>query len=177
MTNINARMQELMKNQEFMEKFAALIEGCENTHSAAEVCDNEDEVVHAKLTFRNPTQKEWDTLQANEPGCTIPVLVLEAVADDGTVVKRGYLTPFRAYRFQVSGTITGSGDFGSSPVINLPEIARMQGGANILLPHAQYAVQRWFREYGYVNTAHMFSFGSEAEKWFDASIDWLKSRK
>lgn len=176
MTNLNEKMKALMNDPSFLQKFAAIIEDCENVHPATEVCDDEDEV-HAELTFREPTQEEWNTLQKNEPGCTIPVLVLEAVADDGTVVKRGYLTPFRAYRFQVSGTITGSGDFGSSPVINLLEIARMHGSANILLPHAQYAVQRWFREYGYVNTARMFSFGSDAEKWFDASIDWLKSRK
>jgi hypothetical protein len=32
-----------------------------------------------------------------------------------------YLTPFRAYRFQVSGSKDGDGDYGSSPVIHSRE--------------------------------------------------------
>ena len=32
-----------------------------------------------------------------------------------------YLTPFRGYRFQVSGSTDGDGDYGSSPVIHYKE--------------------------------------------------------
>lgn len=42
--------------------------------------------------------------------------VLEIKVDD-TVV--GYLAPFRGYRFQVSGTFNGQGDYGSSEVVGL----------------------------------------------------------
>ena len=38
----------------------------------------------------------------------------------GTVV--GYLTPFRHYCFQVSDTIDGDGDMGSSPIVRLDEV-------------------------------------------------------
>lgn len=36
-----------------------------------------------------------------------------------------YLQPFRAYRFQVSGSATGSGDYGSSPVIHYKELSSL----------------------------------------------------
>ena len=39
---------------------------------------------------------------------------LEIVTDDRSY----YLTPFRGYRFQVSGTKDGDGDYGSSPVVH-----------------------------------------------------------
>lgn len=34
----------------------------------------------------------------------------------------GYLTPFRGYRFQVSGDMNGGGDYGSSEVVGLARI-------------------------------------------------------
>ena len=45
----------------------------------------------------------------------IPTLEIK-VGDDSF-----YLTPFRGYRFQVSGTKDGDGDYGSSPVIHYKE--------------------------------------------------------
>lgn len=39
---------------------------------------------------------------------------------NGTTV--GYLSPFRHYCFQVSDTIDGDGDMGSSPVVRLDEV-------------------------------------------------------
>ena len=42
--------------------------------------------------------------------------VLEIKVNDKVV---GYLSPFRGYRFQVSGTFDGEGDYGSSEVIGL----------------------------------------------------------
>lgn len=37
--------------------------------------------------------------------------------EEGTTIFKGWLSPFRGYRFQVSGNDNGVGDFGSSPVI------------------------------------------------------------
>ena len=42
--------------------------------------------------------------------------VLEIKVNDKVV---GYLSPFRGYRFQVSGTFDGEGDYGSSEVVGL----------------------------------------------------------
>lgn len=42
--------------------------------------------------------------------------VLEIKVNDKVV---GYLAPFRGYRFQVSGTFDGEGDYGSSEVVGL----------------------------------------------------------
>ena len=39
---------------------------------------------------------------------------LEIICEDRSF----YLTPFRGYRFQVSGTKDGDGDYGSSPVVH-----------------------------------------------------------
>ena len=49
--------------------------------------------------------------------CKMPQL---EVMSSNVVV--GYLTPFRHYCFQVSNTINGEGDMGSSPIVRLDEI-------------------------------------------------------
>ena len=46
----------------------------------------------------------------------IPVIELK-VKDSDIIV--GYLSPFRCYRFQVSGTFDGQGDYGCTEVIGL----------------------------------------------------------
>ena len=49
--------------------------------------------------------------------------ILKITKDDGDGFRRvGYLSPFRGYRFQVSGTINGSGDYGSSSVVGLAKV-------------------------------------------------------
>lgn len=54
----------------------------------------------------------------------------------------GYLTPFRCYRFQVSGTFDGSGDFGSTIVATdmykLTELGEL--GAKALTEMAENAI-------------------------------------
>lgn len=45
--------------------------------------------------------------------------ILKITKDNDRV---GYLSPFRGYRFQVSGTIAGSGDYGSSSVVGLAKV-------------------------------------------------------
>ena len=51
-------------------------------------------------------------------GASIPTLALKD--EEGNV--RGYLHPFRGYRFQVSGSVEGDGDHGSSEVLGLANI-------------------------------------------------------
>ena len=56
----------------------------------------------------------------------------------------GYLTPFRCYRFQVSGTFNGDGDFGSTIVATnlykLTEIGEL--GAKALTEMAENAIMK-----------------------------------
>lgn len=49
--------------------------------------------------------------------------MMKITRDDDRV---GYLSPFRWYRFQVSGNMAGSGDYGSSPVIGLAKVLYAQ---------------------------------------------------
>ena len=51
-------------------------------------------------------------------GASIPTLALKD--EEGNV--RGYLHPFRGYRFQVSGSVEGDGDHGASEVLGLANI-------------------------------------------------------
>lgn len=53
----------------------------------------------------------------------MPILKITKDNNDGSDFRRvGYLSPFRGYRFQVSGTIDGSGDYGSSSVVGLAKV-------------------------------------------------------
>ena len=167
-TNINELTNLIQSQNDAIRKLVQAIDQLEFEESSTK---------SVKLTYRRPTDEELEKLHKHEPGCTIPILVLEAVNEvDNHVVKRGYLTPFRACKFQVSGSITGGGDHGSSPVINLPKIARMNRDDSfyLILPHVQYAIQQWFSEYGYVHTTPMFGLkAGAAEEWFNESLEWL----
>lgn len=46
--------------------------------------------------------------------------------EEGQKITTGYLSPFRAYCFQVSGDAKGTGDFGSSDVLDLRGIRRLE---------------------------------------------------
>lgn len=61
------------------------------------------------------------TTEEKPDGTTMPIV--EVICDGGRYEK-GYLTPFRGYRFQVSGTKDGQGDCGSSQVVGLGNIVR-----------------------------------------------------
>ena len=56
------------------------------------------------------------------PEGKLPILAVTVVTDEGEKIRRGFLSPFRKYCFQVSGTVNGSGDFGASEVIGLKNI-------------------------------------------------------
>lgn len=170
LTNLNEKMKALMNDPSFLEKFAAIIEDYENTRSAAEVCDDEYSKV-VGVNFRELNEQELAKKDHD-----LPTIVIEAVDADGNIVRNGYLTPFRAYRFQVSGTVDGRWDHGSSPVCDLSELARMSDGYGVLLPHAFIAIARWARAYKLgLDPYAIFGYGNVAEKWLEATVEWLKT--
>ena len=56
------------------------------------------------------------------PEGKLPLLAVTVTTEEGEKIRRGFLSPFRKYCFQVSGTVNGSGDFGASEVIGLKNI-------------------------------------------------------
>ena len=54
-----------------------------------------------------------------QPEGEIPHMKITLLDEEGNKITSGYLTPFRGYRFQVSGDSRGSGDFGSTFVMDL----------------------------------------------------------
>lgn len=54
----------------------------------------------------------------------IPTLHIEATYEKGEKRER-FLTPFRKYRFQVSATIDGEGDCGSSPITMFSDLSHL----------------------------------------------------
>lgn len=95
---------------------------------------------------------------------------------NGTTV--GYLTPFRHYCFQVSDTIDGDGDMGSSPVVRLDEVvnyledgtdkAVLKGLAMLALSH----VARGFKSY--IDIGGMTKVPAEEEskdKWYADKLE------
>jgi len=99
----------------------------------------------------------------------MPTLKIETNNNIGT----GYLHPFRAYSFQVSGSADGQGDYGATSVIDLPAIAKHLTEANsmiILRELAQTAVSNFL---GVSPRDAAFECGSinnfkEFDRWLDA---------
>lgn len=70
--------------------------------------------------FEDLTEAEIRRMVNNEVTIpTLKIVVKHPVAD-----RVGYLTPFRAYSFQVSGNVLGDGDQGSSEITDITELAR-----------------------------------------------------
>lgn len=90
-----------------------------------------------------------------------------------------YLTPFRGYRFQVSGSIDGDGDYGSSPVIRYKEslgglhysittsiidsagrdaLSRFCDGRG-MMPHINSMTHIW---YEFIDESHKWLFGTKS---------------
>lgn len=90
-----------------------------------------------------------------------------------------YLQPFRAYRFQVSGSKDGDGDYGSSPVVHFREafkgmhytittgvidsaardaLSRFCDGRGIM-PHIGTLTHIW---YEFVDESHKWLFGTKS---------------
>lgn len=93
-----------------------------------------------------------------------------------------YLTPFRAYRFQVSGSKDGDGDYGSSPVIHFKKTL---GGLHytittgIIDSAARDALSRFCDGRGMMPSIGVFShvwyeFIDESHKWlFGTKSDYV----
>lgn len=91
------------------------------------------------------------------------------LAVPGERLEIGYLTPFRAYRFQVSGTIDGTGDYGSSDVAtNMYELAHMgELGCICLRALALEATNKFGTKIGIKNMAIFDAF-------IELSADYLR---
>jgi hypothetical protein len=91
-----------------------------------------------------------------------------------------YLTPFRGYRFQVSGSKDGDGDYGSSPVIHYKEnfggmhyvittgvidsaardaLSRFCDGRGVM-PHIGPLTHIW---YEFIDESHKWLFGTKSD--------------
>lgn len=83
------------------------------------------------------------------PEGRIPQMKITLLDGEGNTIRIGYLTPFRKYRFQVSGNAEGSGDFGSSFVMDLPEIitksAKPYVASDMLEMMAQLAISNFVK--------------------------------
>ena len=100
---------------------------------------------------------------------------LEIICEDRSF----YLTPFRGYRFQVSGTKDGDGDYGSSPVVHFKKnfggmhyaittgvidsaardaLSRFCDGRGIM-PHIGPLTSIW---YEFIDESHRWIFGDKS---------------
>jgi hypothetical protein len=133
------------------------------------------------------------------PNSEMPMLVLDVVEDHwdseakktiiDNVICHGYLTPFRGYRFQVSGTDRGEGDFGSTTVTALKAIADMvvptwKSGAPGYQMNADpaTAVVRDLSELAMLkfaerNGAHLSLFGSNEllDEFVEKTLNYIRS--
>ena len=105
----------------------------------------------------------------------MPTLMIKA---DDEKIGTGYLHPFRAYSFQVSGSADGQGDYGSTGVMDIPAIAKSMSKENaivILRELAQCAVSNFLGvsprdaafECGSINNFESF------DKWLEATYSGL----
>lgn len=125
---------------------------------------NTNETRNNQITFGNLTL---------EGRSGIPTL--EIKVDDRSY----YLTPFRAYRFQVSGSKDGDGDYGSSPVLHFREnfkemhyalttgvidsaardaLSRFCDGRG-MMPHIGVMTHIW---YEFIDESHKWLFGTKS---------------
>ena len=103
------------------------------SHETLELIQNRNEETdgpdHDKM-------EAWD-IAFDDTG--MPVMAVPAVIRGHETV--GYLTPFRAYRFQVSGNFKGEGDYGSTPVMNLKRYANAEDD-RVLCSLAELAIYK-----------------------------------
>ena len=91
----------------------------------------------------------------------------------------GYLAPFRHYCFQVSDTINGEGDMGSSPIVRLDEVVNyLEDGTDkaVLKGLAMLALSRVAQGFkSYVDLGGMMKVPAEDEesedKWYNDKLE------
>lgn len=126
-----------------------------------------------------------------EKATDIPVIHCVIKDDNDQVINEGWLAPFRAYCFQVSGTPTGQGDKGSSFVIGLKHCidintdnrpgyqsnCGLEGiSKELLLGQALIAITKWAGKGVDLGQwdAKRFPEPNQMAKFIDASYEWLK---
>lgn len=124
----------------------------------------------------------------------VPVLELNVVDFERKVNKSTvYLSPFRGYRFQVSGTFDGHGDYGSTEVVGLGNVlhakfTRVDGfsgksnlpadkmGREMLLWGMSYAVMKFCDMQNIVPCNIQDSFlHPTVQEFLDKTIEFLNS--
>lgn len=101
---------------------------------------------------------------------------IEVMFNDMTV---GYLAPFRHYCFQVSGTVDGAGDLGSSPIIQLEDVVdanSREASLVILKGLAMLALSRMARGFkSHIDLGGMMKVPAEdeetGEEWFTDKLE------
>ena len=91
----------------------------------------------------------------------------------------GYLTPFRHYCFQISRTIDGEGDMGSSPIVRLDEVVNyLEDGTDkaVLKGLAMLALGRLARGFKYyIDLGGMTKVPAEDEEsedeWYNDKLE------
>lgn len=102
---------------------------------------------------------------------------LEVVVTDDKDSMKYYLTPFRAYGFQVSGTDDGQGSYGQSEFIGLQYIVRRNEKRiaiaiframtlNALMDHNRHYEKQWYPN---------FEENQVLDKFINSSYDWVKA--
>jgi len=109
----------------------------------------------------------------HELNCEIPCLKVETIDHS----EKGYLMPFRAYRFQVCGDSHGVGDLGASDVKQFREVITWMpetAAIDWLREQSLIALMRWNENYRYG-----ISMTNDEEEIFEAFLkecyDWVKS--
>lgn len=95
--------------------------------------------------------------------------------------RKGYLSPFRGYCFQVSGNKEGDGDYGSSPIIpykdtfgGMPKkittaiitsaaieaLAHFCNGKGDMIPGIGFSAERWRK---FLDECHTWIFGIDSD--------------
>lgn len=120
-----------------------------------------------------------------QEGDGIPHMKVTLTDAEGNKVTEGYLSPFRGYRFQVSGNSRGSGDYGSTIVMDLRDLimrsAKPYQASDLLEMMAQQAIYEFIKvtlnmgdgkivaagidHFSIPNSATMGKFIEESMKW------------
>ena len=116
----------------------------------------------------------------------IPQMKVILLDKEGNRIRKGYLTPFRGYRFQVSGNSEGVGDYGSTTVMDLKDLimrsAKPYQASDLLEMMAEQAIFLFIRNTlnigeGKIN-AECIDYYTNANsctigKFIEESMKWL----
>ena len=94
------------------------------------------------------TGAKYELLRTTTEG-SIPRMKITLTDAEGKKVAKGYLSPFRGYRFQVSGNAKGIGDYGSTKVMDLKDLimrsAKPYQASDLLGMMAEHAVYEYIK--------------------------------